>query len=104
MSGSNRGPRRPPPPPNPCAALVINSTVNSPNAQVLSTLKVGDVLDVVLLPGGQSVIVQHQGNVVGALTGAHIARLIDCMNSGFLYQAIVQTLNGGQCVVRVEAI
>ncbi|WP_187313324.1 hypothetical protein [Lysobacter capsici] len=41
---------------------------------------------------------------VGTLTGVRVAQMINCMNSGFDYKATVTTLNGGQCVVRVDPL
>lgn len=102
MSGSNKKNRYGNPPINPCATLTFDATVNSPQAGVLAQLSVGDVLDVVSTHASQGAAVSHQGIIVGALTGTRVAQLINCMNSGFTYTATVKTLNGGQCIVRID--
>lgn len=54
------------------------------------------------MEGGQGVIVLRKGELVGALTGARVAQLLDCLLMGFEYQAVVVETDGGQCLVRVE--
>lgn len=102
MAGS--GPRgyEPTAPTSPCARLTFQATINSPKPIVVGQLKVGDSLDVVLNPQVQGVILEHNAQTAGSLTGTQVAQLINCINSGFEYQAVVVQLNGGQCVVRIE--
>lgn len=102
MSGSNRKNRYEDPPVDSCSTLTFEAAVNSPQASALAQLTIGDVLAVVSTQSGQGAAVSHQGTVVGALTGTRVAQLINCMNSGFTYTATVKTLNGGQCIVRIE--
>ncbi|WP_157499119.1 hypothetical protein [Lysobacter sp. Root604] len=104
MSGSNRRRRGGGAPVSPCSTLTFDATVNSPQATALATLAVGDVLELTLMTGGQGVAVMKNAAIVGTLTGIRVAQMINCMNSGFDYKAIVSTLNGGQCVVRVELL
>lgn len=103
MGGSGSGGYLPTPPASPCARLTFNAAVNSPQADVLTKLQEGSKLNVVLGTPGTVVMVQYQNAIAGSLTGAHVARLIDCMNSGFAFVAVVVSLNGGLCIVRVEA-
>lgn len=102
MGGSGSGGYKPTAPTSPCARLAFQATINSPKPTVVVQLKVGDVLDVVLTPQGQSVVLEHNAQQAGSLTGTQVAQLINCINSGFEYRAVVVQLNGGQCVVRVE--
>jgi hypothetical protein len=104
MSGSNKRRRGGGAPVSPCSTLTFDATVNSPQATVLTTLVVGEVLDLTLMTGGHGVAVLKDAVIVGTLTGIRVAQMINCMNSGFDYKAIVSTLNGGQCVVRVEPL
>jgi hypothetical protein len=104
MSGSNRRRRDATAPISPCSTLTFDATVNSPQAAAVTTLVVGDVLDLILMMGGQGVSVMKNAVVVGSLTGVRVAQMINCMNSGFAYKATVRTLNGGQCVVRVDPL
>lgn len=104
MSGSNKRPRSVAAPVSPCATLTFDATVNSPQASVLATLVIGDVLDLTLMLGGQGVSVLKNAMVIGTLTGVRVAQMINCMNSGFDFKATVSTINGGQCVVRVNPL
>lgn len=60
MSGSNRRNRYDPPPVDACSTLAFDATANSPQPGVVAILKVGDVLDVVSIHGGQGAAVSHQ--------------------------------------------
>ena len=102
MSGSPRPGNPPAPPVNPCSRLSFQAIVNSPKPDVISHLTVGDALDVALNPEGQGVVLERNGQLAGSIVGSHVAQLINCINSGFDYQAIVEQLNGGHCVVRID--
>jgi hypothetical protein len=84
--------------------LSFQATLNSPQASVLAQLEVGSVLEVGLASSGSSVEVRFNGQLAGAVTGTKVAQLINCLNSGFQFRAVVVTLTGGQCVLRVEAV
>jgi hypothetical protein len=102
MGGSGSGGYTPSAPSSPCARLTFQATINSPKPAVMNQLKVGDLLDVTLNPQGQGIILEYNGQTAGSLTGSQVAQLVNCINSGFDYQATVVQLNGGQCVVRVD--
>lgn len=104
MSGS--GPRGVPPrpPSSPCSSLSFQATLNSPQTTVLAQLQIGSILEVGVGSSGSSVEVRLSGQLAGALTGTKVAQLINCINSGFTFRAVVVTLSGGQCVLRVEAV
>lgn len=102
MGGSGSGGYTPSAPASPCARLTFQATLNSPKPVIVSQLKVGDLLDVVLNSQGQGIILEHNGQIAGSLTSSQVAQLVNCMNSGFDYQATVVQLNGGQCVVRID--
>jgi len=103
MGGSGSGGFTPTAPSNPCANLAFQAAINSPQASVIGQLNVGSILSVHLNKTGNGVEVHHKKQVAGSLTGTHVAQLVNCMNSGFEYEATVVTLDGGNCVVRVEA-
>jgi hypothetical protein len=102
MSGSPTPGYKPTPPANPCSRLSFQATVNSPKPDVISHLTVGDVLNVALNPEGQGVVLGHNGQLAGSIVGSHVVQLVNCINSGFDYQATVVQLNGGHCVVRID--
>jgi hypothetical protein len=102
MGGSSTPGYKPTPPANPCSRLSFQATVNSPKPGVISYLTVGDVLDVTLNPQGRGVVLEHNGELAGSIVGSRVAQLVNCINSGFEYQATVVELNGGHCVVRID--
>lgn len=104
MGGSGSGGYRPSAPASPCARLTFQAAVNSPQPAVIAQLSVGSVLDVVSGTTGQTVTVEFQGQPAGALTGIQVTQLINCMASGFQYQAVVAQLKGGLCVVQVDPV
>lgn len=102
MSGSGSRGYTPSVPSSPCSRLSFQATLNSPQAAVLAQIQVGSVLDVVLAASGSSVEVTFNSQPAGAVTGTKVAQLVNCINSGFEFRAVVVALNGGQCVLRIE--
>lgn len=103
MGGSGSGGYRPSTPSSPCAQLRFQAAINSPVAAVIGQLHVGAVLQV-SQGGPQAVNLNYNGKAAGTLTGAKISQLINCMTTGFNYEATVITLNGGHCVVEVAIV
>jgi hypothetical protein len=89
---------------SPCEDLSFLASVNSPQPAALDGLEVGDVLTVQFGPDGQSVVVFDNTVLVGALTGPRVASLLNCMHSGFEYEAVVVAIDGGQCEIQVESV
>lgn len=89
---------------DPCDIVEI-APLNSPQAPVVNTLSVGDILDIALNLSGPNPVVEviASGNRrAGALTYRNHVRLINCINSGRSYQAVVMSIRGGSVEVRVE--
>jgi hypothetical protein len=99
MGGSGGGGYTPPAPSSPCSRLAFRATLNSPQGPVIAGMQIGSVLDVV--SSGQGVEARFNGQLAGAITGNYIAQLLNCLNKGFKYEAVVFALTGGQCVVDV---
>lgn len=89
--------------PSPCESLRFDAQLTSPQAAVVSTLKVGEVLMIALanLKGQTVVQVLRSGQVAGGLTGPDAGRLRECLEDGHSYEATVLIVNGGQVRVRV---
>jgi hypothetical protein len=102
MSGSGSPGYKPTAPANPCARLSFQATVNSPKPDIVTHLTVGEVLNVLLNSQGQGIVLEQNGQLAGSIVSSHVAQLINCINSGFDYQATVVLLNGGHCVVRID--
>lgn len=90
---------------DPCD-IVETVPLNSPQPAVVTTMNVGDVLDVALVTSGPRPVieVQRNGQRAGALTHRNHLRLINCITSGRSYQAVVVRKSGGAVEVRVEPV
>jgi hypothetical protein len=103
MGGSGSGGWTPTPASNPCHTLSFRSAVNSPQPPLLAKLKVGSVLKVRLQTSPQTaVVLEHKAKTVGALTGPKVARLINCLQNGYTFEAEVLSVAGGECEVEVR--
>ena len=88
-----------------CSTLVLKTHLNSPKAAVLKTLKKGSKLSIQLEShGGKTIVVAKasQGQAAGSITGAGLASLINCLQNGFSFHAVVISLAGGGCEVSVQ--
>jgi len=103
MCGSGGGSLEPPVKSS-CETLASDTTLSSPNPDVLKKLKVGDRLDVVVDKAGQRPVVKavYQKQEAGSITSAIITQLIECIDDGHMYVAIVRGVDGGACRVHVE--
>jgi len=90
---------------DPCD-IVETVPLNSPQPAVVSTLNVGDVLDVTVNSTGPRPVleVSHGGQRAGALTHRNHLTLVNCIVNGRNYQAVVVKKVGGSVEVRVEPI
>jgi len=88
----------------PCDRLRFDAQITSPQAPVVATISVGDVLDVVVATMHGVLVVQvlKNGQVAGGLAGPDASRLRNCIDKGFVYRAVVLAVLGGQVRVRVE--
>lgn len=89
-----------------CVVLRFTTQLASPQAHIVATLVIGQVLDVgiVTLQAGQVLVAQVNGATVGALVGTYAKRLRECVLSHHTYNATVVKLNGGQVTVEVEYV
>jgi hypothetical protein len=81
--------------------IVERVPLNSPKPAVVSRLRVGDELDVILQ--AKSLIARAQiHGPAGSLTPKSLALLIDCIENGNEYIAKVIKLSGGACEVEIR--
>lgn len=87
-------------------AQVRRGPINSPKANVLAPMKVGDVLSVEVQSAGSRstlVVKDPSGQVAGSLTFGGYLQIIDCIVArGFTYHATILNISGGIYEVRVE--
>ncbi|MDV2904160.1 hypothetical protein [Phytobacter diazotrophicus] len=89
-----------------CEKLTFITQLSSPQAHVVNTLTVGDILGIMQqVQGGQSVTVAvFNGNVAGGIASPKVRRMRVCISNGTTYLAKVLSINGGQVQVQVYAI
>lgn len=104
MSGIDGTGREPPPEPGNCETLVIDTQVVSPRAGVISSIVVGDLLDVALDQSGATVVVLHNGVIAGGLMAPAVPRLRRCVELGTRYVARVVARQDALVRVRVSAV
>ncbi len=85
-----------------CANFFERTVINSPNPAVLKTLKVGDVLQVTVDAKRVVKVVTDSGDVAGSVTSARMLQLINCIEDGFTYVAIVKSIDGGRASVEIR--
>lgn len=89
---------------SPCERVRFDAQITSPQAAVVASISVGEVLDVAIATMQGMLIVQvlRNGAIVGGLAGPDASRLRNCIEQGHVYRATVLWANGGQVRVRVE--
>jgi len=90
--------------PDPCN-IVETTVLNSPNKQVLASLRVGDFLSVSFEVGPPRRLLAKNktGDVAGSITSPSMLQIIECINENNVqYIAVVQSIKGGTCEVRVQ--
>src|SRR5688572_9757868 len=87
-----------------CATLAFRTALASVVKNVVSQLKKDDELDVELQAKGQRIVIAKTkaGVIAGSITSAHLASLVDCLNKGFAFVAIVLRVSGATCEVEVR--
>lgn len=108
MSGSGGGGGGPigPDPNADCLRLVIQTTLNSPDPDVVKELSKSDVLEIVSESDkGPIFAMTKDGKKTGSVTDVKMLQLANCIESGFSYVAVVLDVHGGSVdvQVRVEA-
>lgn len=89
---------------DPCD-IVQTAPINSPVPAVVSTLSVGDILNVELTGTSARPILEVRtlmGQTAGSLTHTGFLSIVRCIQFGNRYQAEVVQRTGGAVVVRVQ--
>jgi hypothetical protein len=81
----------------------IITNIASPIPAIVSTLKVGEILDVVLQAArGPVALITSSGQQAGGVLFDDIAELIQCLSQGNEYKAKVIEKKGGNVQVRIK--
>jgi hypothetical protein len=83
--------------------LIFRTTLNSPNPAVVSQLKARDVLQVSPKSSkGPIEAITDAGEVAGSITAGQMMRLLQCIDDGFEYVAVVLSISGGRVEIEVR--
>jgi hypothetical protein len=83
-----------------CESVNERTPLNSVNREVAATVKVGDVLDVVAQSDtGPLVVETIDSAILGSITSAKLARILDCIRKGFSFVAEIVEVSGGKVVI-----
>ena len=93
--------------PDICGSLDVETTLNSPVPAVVRELKRGQELAVEVQVSRTQVRTlvakDHQGRVAGSLTPPSLMQIVDCIESGYRYVAVVLgDVDGGVVRVRIR--
>ena len=80
------------------------TTLNSPNRAIVSTLRVGDALNVEYVMGPpRQLLAKLQDEIAGSITSPKNVDIIRCiLDEDRQYEAIVRSITGGHCNVRIR--
>ena len=86
-----------------CDRISFNTDINSPQEQAIGRLQVQDRLDVMLSNNTVVVVRQDTGDTLGSVNWSSIVRLIECMQDGIKYVAVVRDIQDGLIKVHISA-
>lgn len=89
-----------------CDALIIDTQISSPKADVIKDLVRGAALNVALaqVGGVSTVVLTYEGRLAGGIADPSVQRLRECLAQGTQYTATVRAINGGLVTVRVTPV
>lgn len=85
-----------------CAKLFDRTVLNSPDAKVLKSIKIGDRLGITVSSSRVIQAVTEAGEIAGSITSMRMLQFIECIEKGFNYIAVVKGLTGGRCEVEIR--
>ena len=86
-----------------CGSISFNTDVNSPQEHAIVGLEAQDKLDVILSNNTVIVVRRDTGDILGSVNWSSIARLIECLQDGFEYVAVVRDIQDGLIKVHISA-
>ena len=80
-----------------------------PVPAVISTMSVGDILDIHLITQNQTAsvtaVTQSSGQVAGTIVGVRqLGDLVNCLNSGYAYTGEVMSIVGATVTILIERV
>ena len=105
MGGSTPRPNRPKvtnSQKDPCD-LVIHTQLKSPTEEVVITINVGDILEIVVLPPDECLAL-YNGQTAGKIFCLELKELLACIKEGNIYEAKVRSVNGIRCAITISRV
>lgn len=78
-----------------------STQLNSPVPAVLATLHAGDILEIILTTNNIVLAKKTTGEIAGSITYKHLVTLIECIEEGWSYSALIISLEGGACEIQI---
>lgn len=88
-----------------CARLRVVVSLSNPQPEVISGLRIQDVLSVELREQAgypQVAILADGSRLAGVVIGHALRQLLDCLAAGFEYVAVVRSIDGGNVELLVQ--
>lgn len=86
-----------------CSRVSTKTNIVSPDPVVVSSLRIGDLLDVQLRSAtGPVIAVTNAGEVAGSLFVINLGALIACIINGHEFTAKILSINGGNVQVLIS--
>ncbi|PJJ59406.1 hypothetical protein CLV45_0823 [Hymenobacter chitinivorans DSM 11115] len=85
----------------PCDQISFRTTLANPNTAALSSVSPRDILTV-KSNGTQPIVENDRGQICGVISRKP-ARLVQCIKQGYRFIAVVISVDGGACEVRVQS-
>lgn len=87
-----------------CESGTINTAISSVDLVVLSTQRVGDILQVELSAIETIVLVNRNGETLGSIAHRSTKELIECIKDGNDYKATITSINSPVCNVKIKRV
>lgn len=87
-----------------CLDIMAQTVLNSPVPEVIGDLKKGDILSISISMEGERrrVLATKSGLIAGSITFGQLATLINCIEDGYEFVAIIISISGGSCIVEIR--
>ena len=86
-----------------CADIFVETTLASPNPEIIGKLKANEQLTLQLQgERGPLLAVTKEGEIAGSIASSSLARIIRCISEGYNFIAIVKLVSGGRCDIEIR--
>lgn len=86
-----------------CETINFTTDVNSPQPDALIGLKIDEILDIQLHNHVVVVVRRDNKTVLGSINWTNVLKLIECLEQGYKYVAVVRYVQDGLVKVAISA-